>query len=76
MTLETFKDIHKDKTPFDKVNLLREQTANAIFDVLSKEEALKRNDESDAKFWKKESVEMGKRMDWLFDELRFALKEQ
>ena len=33
MTFESFKKIHENSAPIDKINLLKEQTANALMDV-------------------------------------------
>lgn len=76
MTFESFKKIHENSAPIDKINLLKEQTANALMDVMHKEDAKRRQNKEEEEYWKNESVEMGKRMDWLFDELRIVLREQ
>ena len=76
MTFESFKKIHENSAPIDKFNLLREQTANALMDVMHKEDARRRQNKEEEEYWKNESIEMGKRMDWLFDEIKIVLKEQ
>lgn len=74
MTLEDFKDVYKDKTPLEKLNLLIVQTDYIRDDVRSLERDRINGNEKGADYMRSEIKAMEERIQWLYDRLVPVLK--
>lgn len=76
MTLEDFKDVCKDKTPLEKLNLLIVQTDFNLFDVRSLERDKMNGNEKGVDYLRSEIKAREERIQWLYDQLTPVLKAQ
>lgn len=74
MTLEDFKDVYKDKTPVEMLDLLAEQHATWRHDAIAREE--NRDSIDGGAYYANECRAMEARVEWLMGHLKDALKEQ
>lgn len=76
MTLEDFKEVYKDKTPLEKLQLLIVQTDYIRDNVRSMERDRINGNEKGADYMKSEIRAMEDRIQWLYDQLAPVLKAQ
>lgn len=72
MTLEDFKDVYKDKTPVEMLDLLAEQHATWRHDAVAREE--NRDSIDGGAYYANECRAMEARVEWLMGRLKDALK--
>lgn len=74
MTLEDFKDVYKDKTPAEMLDLLAEQHATWRHDAVAREE--NRDSIDGGAYYVNECRAMEARVEWIMGRLKDALKDQ
>ncbi len=73
MNFEVFKEIHADKTPLEKLDLLADQFDNYRRDAVSCKDASWRRNTKEETYWRNECEAMKERCAWLMEDLRKAL---
>lgn len=74
MTLEEFKDVNKNKTPLEKLQLMQQQHYYWRRDARHSVEAKLCGNQKSADFYARETEAMRERIEWLQSELEAALK--
>ena len=74
MTLEDFKDVYKDKTPAEMLDLLAEQHATWRHDAVAREKS--RDSIDGGAYYANECRAMEARVEWIMGRLKDALKAQ
>ena len=74
MTLEDFKDVYKDKTPAEMLDLLAEQHATWRHDAVAREKG--RDSIDGGAYYANECRAMEARVEWIMGRLKDALKGQ
>lgn len=76
MTLEDFKDVYKDKTPVEKLNLMQVQHSYWRNDMKDRIDANWKGNYDEARYYASECEAMRDRIVWLHEEISKTLENQ